>query len=129
MLNGLIQSINTDRSSQFYLNKRDKNGEIDSVFQDNLEPRELTHIPSKRNNPQTNGKVEWWSQEYIKHRNKCKSANESKDWCNDRIHGSQKLEWSETPSEALVRKLQPESILDCLLRLLDGETEYEDWYK
>jgi len=84
--NGLIQSINMDRGSQFYPNKRDKNGEADSVFQDYyLKTRGIIHIPSRRNNPQTNGKVERWFQEYIKHRNKFKSANEFKDWYNDRI--------------------------------------------
>jgi hypothetical protein len=36
-VNGLIQSINTDRGSQFYPNKKDKNGEEDSVFKDYLE--------------------------------------------------------------------------------------------
>ncbi len=111
VFNGLIQSINTDRGSQFYPNKRDKNGEADSVFQDYLESRRITHIPSRRNNPQTNGKIERWFQEYIKHRNKFNSANEFKDWYNDRLHGSLKLEWGETPNEAFVRKLQPESIL------------------
>jgi len=30
--NGLIQAINTDRGSQFYSNKKDKNGKADSVF-------------------------------------------------------------------------------------------------
>jgi putative transposase len=109
--NGLIKAINTDRGSQFYPNKKDKNGEADSVFQNYLESREIRHIPSRRNNPQTNGKIERWFQTYIKHRNKFKSANEFKDWYNDRIHGSLKLEWGETPNEAFVRKLQPESML------------------
>jgi hypothetical protein len=36
-VNGLIQSINTDRGSQFYPNKKDKNGEAYSVFKDYLE--------------------------------------------------------------------------------------------
>lgn len=39
------------------------------------------------------------------------SANEFKDWYNDRIHGSLELQWGETPNEAFVRKMQPESIL------------------
>ncbi len=69
------------------------------------------HIPSRRNNPQTNGKIERWFQEYIKHRHKFKSVNEFKYWYNDRIHGSLKLEWGETPNEAFIRKLQSESIL------------------
>ncbi len=66
------------------------------------------------------------TQEYIKHRNKFNSANEFRDWYNDRLPGSLKLEWGETPNEAFVRKLQPESILGLFLRLLDGETKYEN---
>jgi putative transposase len=110
-VNGLIESINTDRGSQFYPNKKDKNGEAESVYRDYLESKRIIHIPSRRNNPQTNGKIERWFQEYLRHRNKFNSANEFKDWYNDRIHGSLKLEWGETPNEAFVRKMQPESIL------------------
>lgn len=76
-VNGLIQSINTDRGSQFY----------------------------------PNGKIERWFQEYLRHRSKFNSANEFKDWYNDRIHGYLELEWGETQNEAFVRKMQPESIL------------------
>ena len=110
-VNGSIESINTDRGSQFYPNKKDKNGEADSVFRDYLQSKRIIHIPSRRNNPQTNGKIERWFQEYLRHRNKFNSANEFKDWYNDRIHGSLELEWGETPNEAFVRKMQPESIL------------------
>jgi putative transposase len=110
-VNGLIESINTDRGSQFYPNKKDKNGEANSVFRDYLQSKRIIHIPSRRNNPQTNGKIERWFQEYLRHRNKFNSANEFKDWYNDRIHGSLELEWGETPNEAFVRKMQPESIL------------------
>jgi hypothetical protein len=45
-VNGLIQAINTDRGSQFYPYKKDKNGEDDSVFRDYLESRGIKHIPS-----------------------------------------------------------------------------------
>jgi len=110
-VNGSIEAINTDRGSQFYPNKKDKNGEADSVFRDYLESKGIIHIPSRRNNPQTNGKIERWFQEYLRHRHKFNSANEFKDWYNDRIHGSLELEWGETPNEAFVRKMQPESIL------------------
>jgi len=57
-VNGLIQTINTDRGSQFYPNKKDKNGEEYSVFRDYLESKGILHIPSRRNNPQANGKIE-----------------------------------------------------------------------
>jgi len=63
-VNGSIEAINTDRGSQFYPNKKDKNGEADSVFRDYLQSKRIIHIPSRRNNPQTNGKIERWFQEY-----------------------------------------------------------------
>jgi hypothetical protein len=62
-VNGLIQAINTDRGSQFYPNKRDINGEADSVFREYLESKGIKHVSSKRNNPQTTGKIERWFQE------------------------------------------------------------------
>jgi len=67
-----------------------------SVHRDYLESKRIIHIPSGGNNPQTNGKIERWFQEYLRHRNKFNSANEFKDWYNDRIHGSLELEWGET---------------------------------
>ncbi|MCK5608092.1 transposase family protein [Candidatus Pacearchaeota archaeon] len=65
-LNGSIQAINTDRGSHFYPNKRDNNGRADSVYQNYFRSRGIKHIPSKRNNPQTNGKIERWFQEYLR---------------------------------------------------------------
>ena len=110
-ISGSIQSINTDRGSQFYPNKRDKNGRADSVYQNYLCSRGIKHIPSKRNNPQTNGKIERWFQEYLKHRDKFETMNEFKEWYNNRIHGALRLDWGDTPNEAFFRKLRPESIL------------------
>ncbi len=37
--NGLIQTVNTDRGSQFCPNKRDKNGRAESVYQNYLKSR------------------------------------------------------------------------------------------
>lgn len=115
--NGLIQAINTDRGSQFYPNKRDKNGRAESVYQNYLKSRGIKHIPSRRNNPQTNGKIERWFQEYQKHRHKFNSAYEFKEWYNDRIHGELKLEWCETHDEAFIRKMRPESILRLFFKI------------
>ena len=109
--NAIIKALNTDRGSQFYPNKRDKNGNAESVFQDYLKSRGIQHIPSRRNNPQTNGKMERLVQTYKRHRDKFNSANEFKDWYNDRIHGALNLEWGETPNEAFIRKLRQESML------------------
>ena len=68
--NAIIKALNTDRGPQFYPNKRDKNGNAESVFQNYLESRGIQYIPSRRNNPQTNGKMERLVQTYKKHRDK-----------------------------------------------------------
>jgi len=82
-----------------------------------LKSRGIKHIPSRRNNPQTNGKIERWFREYLKHRHKFNSAYEFKEWYNDRIHGALKLEWCEIPDEAFIRKMRPESILGLFFKL------------
>jgi intergrase/recombinase len=41
--NAVIEAINTDRGAQFYPNKKDKNGEADSVFQNYLESKGIIH--------------------------------------------------------------------------------------
>jgi len=47
----------------------------------------------------------------IKPVHKFNSANEFKDWYNDRIHGYLELEWDEIPNDSFVIKMKPESIL------------------
>ena len=76
-----------------------------------LDSRDIKHIPSRRNNPQTNGKIERWFQEYGKHRSRFGSAEEFMDWYNNRLHGALRLEWGERPCEAFVRKLRPRRII------------------
>ena len=117
VFNALIEGLNTDRGAQFYPNKRDKNGKAESVFQNYLQSRGIRHIPSKRNNPQTNGKMERLIQTYKRHRDKFDSADEFKEWYNARIHGALKLEWGETPNDAFIRKLKPESLLGLFFKI------------
>ncbi len=109
-VNGTILAINTDRGSQFYANKKGKKGKGKSQFQKFLERKGIHHIPSRRNNPQTNGKVERCGREYKQHRNAFNTAEEFADWYNNRIHGSLNLKIGETPKEALIRRLRPECL-------------------
>jgi putative transposase len=116
-LNSHIREANTDRGSQFYANKWSRKGVKGmSEFERYLDMRGITHIPSRRKNPQTNGKFERLVQEYRKHRGKFGSAEEFRIWYNNRMHGSLKLEWAETPDQALARKLRPESMLGLFFR-------------
>ena len=55
--------MNTERGSQFYANKGGK-----SQFQKYLEDLGIKHVVSRKNNPQTNGKVERFWLEYAHHR-------------------------------------------------------------
>ncbi len=87
-------------------------------FQKYLAGRGIKHIPSRRNNPQTNGKFERWIEEYKKHRDKFESDLEFVDWYNDRLHGALKLEWAETPNEAFIRKLRQRYTWACSSRML-----------
>jgi len=117
--NGGICEINTDRGSQFYANEGEKKKKGISQFEQYLEDHGIKHVPSRRNNPQTNGKIERWFQEYIKHRHRFETVQEFVRWYNNRIHGSLRLDWGETPDEAFIRKLKPESILGLFFNTVD----------
>ena len=108
-----IREVNTDRGSQFYCNK----GEGQSQFEKYLDTQRIVFIPSRRNNPQTNGKLERFWYEYDRHRFRFSSFQEFVNWYNNRIHGALWLEFGENPNEAFVRKLQPESILGLFMRI------------
>ena len=118
---GSILAVNTDRGSQFYANAGKKKKKGISSFEQYLTDRSIKHIPSKRNNPQTNGKIERWFQEYIRHRHRFDTAQEFMDWYNNRIHGSLRLDWGETPNEAFVRKLRPECLLGMFFERIEKE--------
>lgn len=50
--------LNSDRGSQFFPNKKDKNGRAMHEFQEVLAELGIIFVPSKRRHPQTNGKME-----------------------------------------------------------------------
>ncbi len=108
----VIREVNTDRGTQFYSNKGGK-----SQFQRYLEEREIKHVVSRKNNPQTNGKVERFWLEYDRHRWKFNNIDEFVNWYNRRIHGTLWLEIGENPEEAFIRKAPPESLLGLFLSL------------
>ncbi|MEK7123304.1 MAG: HAD-IC family P-type ATPase, partial [Patescibacteria group bacterium] len=75
-----------------------------SEFELFLIKHKIQHIPSRRKNPQTNGKLERFWQEYNRHRWRFKKLEEFLDWYNARLHGALRLDWAETPNEAFIRK-------------------------
>jgi len=104
--NLMIREVNTDRGPQFFANN-----EAMSQFEVYLEGQGIRHVPSRRNNPQTNGKLERFWYEYDRHRSRFPSIQGFLDWYNDRLHGALWLEIAENPREAFVRKLPPEVLL------------------
>jgi len=100
-----IKAINTDRGTQFYPNK----GEVkdNHRFRWYLQKQGIKHIPSRVKNPQTNGKMERWFQEYKKHRGKFKSVEEFRVWFNNKIHGALKYRRGETPNKVFMKKIDP----------------------
>jgi putative transposase len=107
---GYIIAVNTDQGSQFYASGGEKKSKGVSRFEQYLNARGVRHIPSKRNNPQTNGKIERWFQEYRKHRWRFESEYAFAEWYNNRIHGALDLDCGETPNEAFIRKIRGENL-------------------
>ena len=118
--NVTIFQVNTDRGPEFFSNKKDKKKDSKSEFEKHLIKMGKEHIPSRINNPQTNGKLERLWREYDGHRWRFKSLKRWIDWYNNRLHGALKLEWGETPHEAFIRKRRPEAILGQFWRMIEN---------
>ena len=112
--NAVIHEVNTDRGTQFYSNK-DK----PSQFEQYLKKQGIRYIPSRKSNPQTNGKLERFWYEYDKHRFSFENIQQFIDWYNARIHGALWLEIGEKPKEAFMRKLPPENLLGLFMRMVE----------
>ena len=107
-----IKEVNTDRGTQFYSTKKNP-----SEFEKYVESQGIKFIPSRKRNPQTNGKLERLWYEYDKHRFSFESIHDFISWYNNRIHGALWLEIGERPKEAFWRKLPPESLLGLFLEM------------
>ena len=89
---------------------------IQIQLQEYLKDNGIKHVPSKRNNPQTNGKLERFWYEYDKHRWRFENIDEFLQWYNQRLHGSLWLEMGESPQDALIRKLEQGVLLGMFMR-------------
>jgi putative transposase len=110
-----IREVNTDRGSEFYSN----HPESVSEFQIYLSSTGARHVPSRKANPQTNGKLERFWYEYDRHRWRYPGIAEFIEWYNARLHGALWTDIGECPGEAVYRKLQPESLLGLFTRWPD----------
>jgi putative transposase len=113
--NTFIKDVNTDRGTEFYSNHPNSTSE----FQEYLKEKGIKHVPSRRNNPQTNGKLERFWYEYDKHRWRFDNINLFLDWYNQRLHGSLWLKIGETPKDAVIRKLEPGVLLNMFMSLIE----------
>jgi putative transposase len=119
-----IREVNTDRGSQFYANRYDHLGEKGvSEFELFLQQEGIRHILSRRNHPQTNGKEERWFRTYEENRARFSSFREFIGWYNNRIHLGLSRREGITPDEALMRKLQPASLLGLFWRLIENGSD------
>jgi putative transposase len=118
-----LREVNTDRGSQFYANKYDTTGEKGvSEFELFLQQKGLKHILSRRNHPQTNGKEERWFRTYEENRSRFSSFEEFVKWYNNRIHLGLSRREGITPNEAILNRLQPESLLGLFWRQIENGT-------
>ena len=85
--------------------------------------RPKTHLSDdeKRNNPQTNGKIERWFQEYRRHRWRFDTAYAFAEWYNNRVPGALDLEYFETQNEAFIRKMRCENTLGMFIEWSEKE--------
>jgi len=113
----VLRELNTDRGPQFYNNKYNNDGTRQkSEFELEVKKRSIKHILSRKNHPQTNGKNERWFRTYEEKRGKFKTFQEFIKWYNNMIHLGLSRTEGITPNEAMLSKLQPESMLGLFWR-------------
>ena len=113
----ILRELNTDKGSQFFANKYNDKGERGMAeFEKFLKKERIKHILSRRQHPQTNGKEERWFRTYEEKRAEFKNFKEFKEWYNNTIHLGLNRKKGITPNEAILDKLQPESLLGLFFR-------------
>jgi len=102
-----IQEVITDHGTQFFANKKDKNGDADSTFGEFLEQNQIKHILGRIKHPQTNGKIEKWYDTYEKNRNLFDDFDKFLNWYNSiRYHESlDEKHYLQTPKDAFWSRL------------------------
>jgi len=99
-----IREVITDHGTEFYANKRDKDGEADHSFENYCKEKGIKHLLCKYNHPQSNGKIEKWFDTYEKHRYRFGSIDEFIDWYNHiKPHFSLDIR---TPEEVFWKRLR-----------------------
>jgi putative transposase len=120
---GKIKQAITDRGTQFYTNKKDKNEESQSRFEAFLLEKEIKHIKARVKHPQTNGKVEKWFDLYEKYRLEFDTFADFVKWYNTtRYHESlDQKHFLQTPENAFWARLPEGSKLNIFLKRMEVE--------
>ncbi|HIH44210.1 MAG TPA: transposase family protein [Candidatus Methanoperedenaceae archaeon] len=118
-----IEQVITDRGSQFYANKKDKNDVGESSFESFLYEHEIRHIKARIKHPQTNGKVEKWYDLYEKQRSRFDSFTDFVKWYNTiRFHESlDARHYLQTPEDAFWSRLPTGCKLNVFLNRMEAE--------
>lgn len=97
-------TLNSDRGTQFFANKKDKKGEAFHEFQQAIQELGIEFIPSRARHPQTNGKLErFFGTLDTEFDDRFTSLQEFIDWYNnERL--SEALDYM-TPNEAYKKRL------------------------
>ncbi|HLD07330.1 MAG TPA: IS481 family transposase [Candidatus Nanoarchaeia archaeon] len=105
---GKIRECITDHGTQYFANKRDKEGNAEHAFEAFLKGHNIKPILCRYKHPQSNGKIERWWGIYKTHRKRFNTFQEFIAWYNNRPHGSLNLRRAETPEQAFWRRLPEE---------------------
>ncbi len=116
-----IEQAITDRGSQFYANKKDKNDNSESQFEVFLKENGIKHIKARVNHPQTNGKVEKWYDLYKKLRSKFNTFADFVKWYNTiRFHESlDTMFYLQTPQDAFWSRLPKCCLLNVFFKRME----------
>lgn len=115
-----IEQVNTDRGTEFFVNRREGVRPSENQFQRFLREQGFRHVVSRVNNPQTNGKLERFWLEYDRHRWRFATLEEFIAWANDQLHDALWVEMFETPEKAFQRKLPPEVLVGLFMRQVEA---------
>jgi putative transposase len=122
-----IREVMTDHGTQFYANKRDKNDNAESEFENFLKMNKINHILSPVKRPQVNGKIEKWNDTYEKSRFRFDNFYNFMNWYNTvRFHESLDTKWYlQTPDIAFWARLPEGCKLGMFLNRMETELNVE----
>jgi len=103
-----IRECISDHGTQFFADKRDKQGNADHVFEVFLKAQGVKQVLCGVNHSQTNGEVERWFDFYEHYRARYASMAALVDWYNDRMHGSFNMRVCGSSNRVFIRKMPPE---------------------